>query len=274
MILPPFTRVSREEPLERETPTPIFVRSVSSIEKRSLTLISSRLVQTNEVRRSACLLPAFGSVIGRTGDIPLSLVEIGASAGLNLLLDRYRYDYGDGSQYGDPESRVHLSCSLRGVRDIPIPDPFPRVAVRVGLDLDPIDVKDPAATSWLRALVWPEHSDRAENLRLAIELARRDPPRLMSGDALRLLPEVLAGVPRDSVLCLFHTFIYQQFAPPARLQLTSIVEAHAQERDIFLISIEWRARHPTIEVVAYMKGSGTHTLLGYCDSHATWLEWL
>lgn len=260
--------------VDREDPYPYFCSFCVEHRREIIDLMSSRRVQTNEVRRAACLLPAFGTVVRRTEDTPLSLVEIGASAGLNLLLDRYRYDYGGGLQFGDTQSRVRLSCALKGSRDLPLQDPFPSIAMRVGLDLDPVDVLDPVATSWLRALVWLEQLERAENLRLAIELAKEEPPTLIAGDVLCILPGVLAEVPRELALCIFHTYIYQQFPESARLQLETMVEEHARERDIFFISIEWRARFPTVEIIVYRKGSRTHTLLGYCDSHATWLEWL
>ena len=77
-------------------------------------LISTRLVQTNVVRRCAVLLPAFAVAMGRYHERPLSLVEIGASAGLNLLWDRYSYTYSDGRRWGDSESPVHLSSVIRG----------------------------------------------------------------------------------------------------------------------------------------------------------------
>jgi hypothetical protein len=98
-------------------------------------LISTRLVQTNEVRRSACLLPAFGLVARRGGDRPLALVEIGASAGLNLLWDRYGYDYGQGRRYGDPHSPVQISCTPRGTSLRPFPQKFPLVVFRARLTL-------------------------------------------------------------------------------------------------------------------------------------------
>jgi hypothetical protein len=88
------------------------------------------------------------------GERPLALVEVGASAGLNLLWDRYHYDYGEQS-CGDPASPVQLHCALRGPSRPPLPQHMSDIASRIGLDLHPIDVHDEAEALWLRALIWP-----------------------------------------------------------------------------------------------------------------------
>lgn len=239
-------------------------------------LISTRLVQTNVVRRCACLLPAFSIVAERAHGLPLSLVEIGASAGLNLLWDRYGYDYGEGRRYGNASAIVQLACEPRGGALPSIPEPFPDIALRVGIDLSPIDLSDPEAILWLRALIWPEHSERVEILKGAIEIARRDPPTLFAGDALDLLPEVLDSAPGDSALCVFHTHTVNQFSAEAKERLSSIIDEHGSKRDLFVISIEGQSNieGALVELVAYEKGRRTRTALARSDPHGRWLEWL
>src|SRR5262245_38732036 len=127
-------------------------------------LVSTRRVQTNEVRRCACLLPAFGIISHRAKSRSLALVELGASGGLHLSCDRYGYDYGNDQRAGDLASTVQLQCEIHGERRPPIPPTMPEVAYRIGIDLMPIDVRDDNATLWLRALIWPEHADRAHLL--------------------------------------------------------------------------------------------------------------
>ena len=78
------------------------------------------------------------------------MVEIGASAGLNLLWDRYSYDYGEGRRYGALTSTVQISCTLRGNRLPPFPVFLPKVAWRMGIDLHPLGVSDPEAKLWKR----------------------------------------------------------------------------------------------------------------------------
>jgi hypothetical protein len=240
-----------------------------------LELISTRLVQTNEVRRCGCLLPAYTYTAQRASGGPFALIEIGASAGLNLLWDRYGYDYGPGRHYGDPRALVQILCELRGDRQPPLPTVWPLVATRVGLDLNPIDVRDPDAALWLRALVWPDEGGRAELLQQAMLVAQHDPPRLLAGNALDLLPEVLATVPKDQTLCVFHTHTINQFPPEARSRLAALLAEHAVGRDLYRISIEWLGEgYPRLELVAFENHRRTAHLLAYCGGHGEWLEWL
>jgi len=102
----------------------------------------------------------------------------------------------------------------------PIPKRLPAVASRVGIDLNPVDVRDPDTVLWFRALIWPEHHERLELLMRAIQLARQDPPELIAGDALELLPQVIATIPGDTPVCVFHTQAVNQFPREARERLT------------------------------------------------------
>jgi hypothetical protein len=256
-------------------PYPSFHAFCLEHREEILELISTRLVQTNEVRRCGCLLPAFIYTAQRASGGPFALVEIGASAGLNLLWNHYGYDYGIGRHYGDPRALVQILCELRGVRQPPLPTVWPMVATRVGLDLNPIDVRDPDAALWLRALVWPDEGGRAELLQQAMRVAHHDPPRLLTGNALDLLPEVLATVPKDQTLCVFHTHTINQFPPEARARLAALLAEHAVGRNLYQISIEWLGEgYPRLELVAFENHVRTAHLLAYCGGHGEWLEWL
>lgn len=237
-------------------------------------LLGTRRVQTNEVRRCACLLPAFAIAARQLGGRPLALVEIGASAGLNLLWDRYHVDYGPAGQCGDPAAPVRLACALRGDRTPPLPAHLPQIAARVGLDLNPVDVRDPGAALWLRALIWPEQLDRAALLERAIEVARRDPPPLLAGDALGLLPGVLASVPADTGLCIYHSFTLNQFPSAARQRFADMVAEHAAGRDLALSAMEWREPHASLDLTLFQNGARIDQRLAHCDAHGSWMEWL
>src|SRR5690348_8572148 len=127
-------------------------------------LLRTHMVQTNEVRRSALLLPGFATVAASRRK-PLALIEIGPSAGLNLLFDRYAYDYG-AITAGDHASSVKLDCPSRGA-PLPLESGVPAVASRWGIDLNPLDLRRDEDRSWLEALIWPEHADRRALLKAA-----------------------------------------------------------------------------------------------------------
>jgi hypothetical protein len=242
-------------------------------------LVSTRLVQTNEPQRCTVLLPAFATVARLAGGRPLALIEVGASAGLNLLFDRYSYDYGAGQSAGDLRSPIQFTCTLRGEVRPPIPVSIPPVAARVGLDLHPIHADDPEAIRWLRALVWPEHPARAALLQQVLALAQREPPPLIAGDALTVLPQAVAHAPREAVLCVFHTATLAHFPPEARERFRALIQELARQRDLFWLSSEGsgnsgrRGLYLTI-LTAFQKGRRTERQLAYSHPHGTWLEWL
>ncbi len=237
-------------------------------------LIETRLTQTNIVRRCSALLPAFASVFEAGGRAPLALIEIGPSAGLNLQWNQYRYDYGE-VVWGDPESRVLVPSELRGdVCLSPLPQDLP-VAWRRGVDLNPIDIEDPDAIQWLRALVWPDHVGRQERLTHAIAVARESPPTLLAGDASVLLPELLEAAPGDMTLCVFGTHTLYQFPRDALIGTLKAMQAGAGARPINFVSIEGTGdRCSELKLTRY-RGSERETVVAArCCPHGRWLEWL
>lgn len=159
-----------------------------------------RSVQTNEPLRCAALLPTLSRVSG-----PIALLEVGASAGLCLYPDRYSYRYrgDDGETRLDPPAGaavVELPSEVRGVRMPRVR--HPEIVWRAGIDLAPLDVRDPRDVDWLTRLVWPGESGRAERIRAAAAVAASDPPLLFAGDAYDLLPDVAALAPADATLVI------------------------------------------------------------------------
>src|SRR5262245_42000623 len=136
------------------------------------TIMRSRATQTNEVGRCAVLLSALPP--GR-----LALLEVGASAGLCLLLDRFRYEFGS-IAIGEASAPVSERCMVSG--RVPVPPVMPQIVWRRGLDLSPINVRDEDAVRWLLACVYPDQRERRGRLAAAIDLAKADPPAVIAGD--------------------------------------------------------------------------------------------
>lgn len=160
-----------------------------------------RTTQTNEPARCALLLP----VLARLPQ-PLALLEVGASAGLCLLPERYGYDYGHVRVLPYAQAQgcaVIFSCTVNDAT--PLPTELPTIAWRRGLDLNPLDLRSHDDMDWLETLVWPDQEERARRLRAAIAIARADPPMVVKGDLLKDLPAVASSAPRDATLVVFHT---------------------------------------------------------------------
>jgi hypothetical protein len=184
-------------------------------------IMHTHRTQTNEVGRSAVLLPALPPG-------PLALVEVGASAGLCLLLDRFFYNYGS-VRIGDASSPVRLQCTLIG--EAPLPAVTPDVVWRRGLDIQPLDVYDAAAVRWLLACVWPDHPDRRRRLEAAIRLARSEPPSVTSGDLVDDLPALLASAPSDAELVVFHSAVLAYVSRERRQAFADVLTKASRRRE-------------------------------------------
>lgn len=239
-------------------------------------LVTTKRVQTNEVHRCTALLPAFGIVASRTDNRPMALVEIGPSAGLNMLWDKYGYDYGLAGYTGDRQSPVQLDCMPQGSIHPPLPGLVPTVVDRTGIDLAPIDVRDDIAIRWLRSLIWPEHTDRVRLLEQAVQIALLDPPTLVKGNAVDLLPQILSTTPSDAILGVYHSYTLNQCPKPTRDKILELLTNFAQERDLFRISLEWYSgqEQPHLELFSYRNGKMESEVLAYCESHGRTIEWL
>jgi hypothetical protein len=177
-----------------------FVTTLKDRRDEVEAVMLERRTQTNEAARCAFMLPLLAAL-----PQPIALLEVGASAGLCLLPDRYGYDYDDGAHTLDGGPPV-LDCRTEG--DPPLPRRLPEIVWRAGLDLDPIDVFDEDRIHWLELLIWPGMEHRIETLRGAVEVARRDPPRLVQGDLTTSdLDELAAEAPSDATLVIFHTAV-------------------------------------------------------------------
>lgn len=173
-------------------------------------IVRTRRTQTNEPARCATLLPLLCSL-----PQPLALLEIGASAGLCLLPDRYGYRYPDRALgHGPPV----FPCDVTG--PAPLPDALPSVAWRRGLDLNPLSLDDDA--DWLRALVWPGQRGRLARLEEALVVAATDPPTVVRGDLRTDLPALAATAPPEATLVVFHTAVLGYLA---RSELPAVAHA-------------------------------------------------
>lgn len=237
-----------------------------------VSLLKSRLVQTNEVRRSAYLFPALAFAASHfEAGRPMALLEIGTSAGLNLLWDKYRYTYGDSMIHGDSSSQVLIRSSFRGKSPSVLAQPWPKVSHRIGLDLNVVDTACPDQSAWLRALIWPEHHERMILLESA--LAKRDEETLdlRNGDGFAMVSGIAEEISEDSLLCVYHTHVANQISSEARQDFLQCIEQLGAKRDVVHICNNIK---PNLHLTAYNKGQLLDMPLANTDGHARWIEWL
>ena len=231
-------------------------------------LVRTRRVQTNEIRRCSYLMPAFGVIGSENPEMPLALIDVGASAGLNLLWDSYQYSYSDGSTYGPAESGVLIEAETRTPMPS-IPERFPAVSFRTGVDLAPVDLSDDVEYSWMMALVWPDHTDRAELLAAARQIWLENPPAVLAGDAVATLPHVLKNVPDDAALCVFHCHTLNQFPVEARSAFYETLMEESERRTVYHVPSEGERMS-----VDRIEDRQTATILSARrNAHGRWIEW-
>jgi hypothetical protein len=234
----------------------------------------ARRTQTNEPARCATLLPVLASLRQ-----PLALLEVGASAGLCLLPDRYGYDYGTCHISGQAGAPV-LTCRCMG--PVPLPSRPVDVVWRAGIDINPLDVTEPDDVRWLSCLVWPGEGDRAERLAAAIDLARRDPPRLIRGDLAERLAETAAGAPQGVTLVVFHSAVLAYVSHGKRAEFARAVTALeavwlAQEDPGVLSGLPgFPGVLPAPEPgpTPFLLTRDGREALAYVDGHGSWIRWL
>ncbi len=180
-------------------------------------VVLARRVQTNEIGRCAVLLPALAAL-----PQPLALLEVGTSAGLCLYPDRYSYRYDDRPPL-DPPTGPGPAVACRTSGPVPFPAALPEVVWRAGIDLAPVDVRDPDDARWLETLIWPEHDHRRARLAAAMEVARADPPHVVAGDLNEQVAALAATAPRDATLVVFHSAVLAYLSPEDRETFASTV---------------------------------------------------
>jgi len=275
---------------ERAYPT--FAAFVDAHREAIEGLVATHTTQTNEVGRTLVTLPALGLVAARARR-PLGLLEVGASAGLNLLIDRFGFRIGSAAT-GDPASPVQLHGTAEGKLLPPLPGRLD-VAWRMGLDLNPLDVRDPDTRAWLRALVWPEHVDRMARLEAALHLARAAPPTVVKGDLTRDLPALASRVRPEAALVVASTWTLAYVTPELRRAFVAELQRIAAERgsDVWLVAGEGQGVLASFElglVEPPPEGSGGPSMLALCrfapdggfegrmlaecHAHGRWIRWL
>jgi hypothetical protein len=201
-----------------ETPTiESLSELVASRADELATTMRARRTQTNEAARCATLLPALATIPG-----PVALIEVGASAGLCLQLDRYSYDYGSIRLAGTDPGAPVLRCELCG--STPVPLTMPDVAWRAGLDLNPLDPANPEDREWLRCLVWPGQSERLSRLDAALATAERHPVTVAQGDLVDDLAALVLQAPRDASVVVFHTAVLAYLEPARRREFARLID--------------------------------------------------
>ena len=240
-------------------------------------LIGRRATQTNEPGRCAVLAPVLASL-----PQPVALLEVGASAGLCRVPDRYRYRYTGEHPAEVAGSDAAADAPLLECRVDGTPPASPDalvIAARVGLDRSPLHADDPDDVRWLRAVVWPGEDEREGRLAEALESLGRRPPTILSGDALADLDALLALVPEGATPVVMHSATLAYLGAAEREEFVRRVAAsgaHWLSFEGVGVLAGIRERLPDVAdhrdepfFVVALDGEP----LGRCSPHGGWVSW-
>lgn len=231
--------------------------------------------QTNEVGRSAALMAGLMLAAKRLA-MPIELLELGSSAGLNLNLDRFRYNLG-GLEAGPADAAVRVMPEWKG--EAPVGQ-WPQIVTRCGVDQNPLDVRDETVAARLLAYCWPDQHDRLARLEAAIATARAHPPVVEAGDAADWIERKLAEPQSEGIVRIIMHSVFWQYMP-----------AHAQVRTEAAIlkagglatadrPFGWLSFEPDPLAISPMQlrlrlwPSGEELHLAACHPHGASISWI
>jgi hypothetical protein len=229
--------------------------------------LAEQQVQTNEVQRAWALLPAFLSVAdGR----PLDVLELGPSAGLNLVWDRYAYAYRTGSWGASSltlagDDRVAPPAELLA-RDVV-------VALRRGIDRSPVDVTTEHGARVLQSFVWADQVERSERLRRAIEVLRADPPELVQGDYVESLGPLLDDRIEGTQLVVFQTASTMYLTADELERLRRVLHAAGQKEPFTYLGTAAGPDNAGYALEVQHVPDSEPARVALFDFHGEWLEW-
>ena len=253
------------------------IRAAWATQRPSLLAALALPPQTNEVQRSAALLPALLHIAAQTG-LPMALVEVGASAGLNLWCDHYRHDH-DVWAWGDSKSALTLRSDWRG----PPPRQAPlHIARRAGCDARPIDLRQPGEANRLASFIWADQRERLTRLQSACALASAR----MAATGITVQAAHAADFVRDQLqqrvsgqaFVLMHAVVWQYIAADEqadiRAQMTMAGTTATAQSPLAWLRFEPPAPDQGIELRCQIWPDGADRLLARCHPHAASIAWI
>ncbi len=232
--------------------------------------------QTNEAGRSANFIAAMLWLAEQGLPPRFECLEIGSSAGINLMLDRYHYDLG-GVQVGPEPGAIRFQPEWQG--DAP-PDKRIEIVSTKGCDVAPVDLTDPGQATRLKAYIWPEHTVRFERMEAAIAEAKKQAPDLVHMNAAEFVEAELAKPQADGTTrMLMHSIVWQYVPEDQQARVTAAMEAAGakatSERPLAWVALEAnRVLHIHEMVVRYWPGGEEGVVVTRAHPHGAWLGWL
>jgi hypothetical protein len=234
-------------------------------------ILRERLVQTNVPGRGVAVRVAMHEISRRVSG-PVTLLEIGASAGIQLRFDRWAAETA-GRRFGPADAPLTLHAEWRSDRPPPDLDEVPPVRERLGVDLHPVDATDPEQRLWLQALVWPEHRERFTALAAALDAVAADPPTIVRGDAIEVLPRLDAeGLADDVPLVVLHAMVRIHVPADRLAAFDGAIARLSERRRVLHVSLELPPDGRGAPLLTLRDSHGDDRDLARVEGHGRWIR--
>ncbi|MEL6717219.1 MAG: DUF2332 domain-containing protein [Bacteroidota bacterium] len=264
--------------VSKKIPYDLFKKFCLENEASIRTILSTRIVQTNAVNRTAYLMPIISSLYS-TED-KLTVVDIGASSGLNLNYDRYQYNYGSDLTFGKGSVMIK-SKILQG--ELPDFRSIKKASRKIGIDQNTLDLRKSDNSLWLKGLIWPDLRDRFGLIESAIEEFRlSEEVELMNGNRISQFREIINTIPLEESIFIYHTHVLYQFTIEERVRFREMLDEIGKNRHLNYLAVEGGgifdySSYPKgqvfMELTKYSEGKKSLNNLGKVDAHGRWIEW-
>jgi hypothetical protein len=251
-------------------------------------LLKRRTVQFTEPVRASFLVTLLGHIMAEGAVEPYSFVEVGCSAGLLTVFDRYYYDFGALGRVGKP-SNPHVRVGQFRGGSPRIPDHMPVISERYGIDLNPVDPADPEERRWIEGQMAPDMFEQRAELREALKLRAELPLVTIKGDALLTVPDLLPKLTATPVV--FHSACLYQWPPAQQQEFHEILCAASRVRTIYRVAMDALDENPCrpprpselgphkgpkveLFTVTYRDGKADWNLLGLADGFGGRVKWM
>ncbi len=251
------------------------LKTILETEPEVLASYLSSPPQTNEVMRSAVLMCGFLE-IARQVQMPLSIIELGASAGLNQIPDHHYYQFGD-AQWGNPAAKIKMQPEWRGAPFNAANAPL-KIIGRCGVDQAPIDLNSEAAREKLLSYVWPDQGDRLIRLASAIELSRDYGVKIAMGDAATWLEDFPVSGKEHQCRVIYHSIFWSYLPVATQARLMACIDKMAQCATPAAPLAWLRYEISTTDITRQelrlkVWPSGKDSLLCFAHAHGAFIDW-
>jgi hypothetical protein len=261
----------------QELPYQLFKEFCIKYEAQIIELISTRIVQTNVISRCSYLMPILSELINK-GQKNACIIDIGASAGLNLNFDLYEY-WTDGQKiYGDSSVKIEFQTIDSAIKSIL---PINYLIRKIGIDQNLINPQNEDEKLWLNALIWPDHLERFNSMEKALELRQNDRIDMIKASEVNQFEEIINNQRADETLIIYATHTLYQFSPDNRHDFFTMLDRIGKKRDFDFLSVEstrylqekYKSSQTVIELTSYTNGKKNEKFIAETNGHGNWIRW-